>query len=378
MDVILKLAKPLHILDDDLVAAAELRYGDAKNKVASFLDIAKGMVVSEAVICHFLKHSSVNDQIIKLLMQRNGDIGVTAKMLEAVQNHYDLEKLLKHKPVCPITPEILKSKKTLKCMKLLPDIDPETPVTEEIIFRALEVGAESRVWSFEKEWNDLLETLFDRSSGIAVTQEMLQAVGCAADMEILLKRLEPGTRISTDVLAAVTKIELGEANYRKLNMLGEACRTMRLLLKFDPSIRPDPKMALQMIKNSNAIDALEMFLEHDPSMPITEKIFLEIFGQKDFREELADLMHKYGIRLVFTDKIREVIDHAYQRTSETANKKRFYSLRVIDEDDIEPEGKSTNGKTPETSFERSESDSDDADEIIDIELGRATVTRSIF
>lgn len=321
LNVILKLANPLHILDDDLVAAAELKYGDASNTLASVLDIVKDMVVSEAVLCHVFNDFFVDNQLIKLLMQRSGGIGVTVKMLEVVRTHHVLQELLKHKSVCRITPEILKSQKTPKCMKFLLNIDPETPVTEDVIFRALEIGNDrSNVFRWEGG-NDVLDFLFDRSSDITVTQKMLQAVRCAADMEILLKRLESGTRISTDVVAAVSKIELGEAYL-----------TMRPLLKFDPSIRLDPEMALQTIGYLNAIDALEMLLEHDPSMPVTEEMFLRIFGKppssrESDREKLADLMQKYEKRLVFTDKVREVIDDAYQNTSEVAKKQRFYNLR---------------------------------------------------
>jgi hypothetical protein len=193
----------------------------------------------------------------------------------------------------------------------------------------------------------VLETLFDRSPDIAVTEEMVQAVRCAPDIEILLKHLEPGTRISTDVVAAVSKIGLGGA-----------CLTMRPLLKFDPSIRLDPKMALQTIGYSDQIDALDMLLEHDPSMLVTEEMFLQIFGQslvweEPHREKLADLMHKYGKRLVFTAKVREAVDHTYQSTSEAAKKKRFYSLRVTDEDGIEPLGESRDEETPEKRVRRS-------------------------
>ncbi|KAF2808296.1 uncharacterized protein BDZ99DRAFT_419279 [Mytilinidion resinicola] len=318
------------------------------------------MVVSEAVICHVLKRSYAGNEIIKRLMQRSGGIGVTAKMLEAVHSHYDLKYLLEHKPVCRITPEILKSQKQLKCMKLLLDIDPETPVTKEVVFRALEIGNDfdRRYRKHEQEGKDVLETLFDRSPDIAVTEEMVQAARCAADMEILLKHLEPGTRISTDVVAAISKLGLGEAYL-----------TMRPLLKFDPSIRLDPKMALQMIGYGNGINVLEMLLEHDPSMPVTEEMFLQIFGQtlrESDGKELADVMHKYGTSLVFTDKVREVIDHAYQNKSEAAIKKRFYSLRMTDEDGIEPVGESMDEKTPEKSVGRSQSDSgDNAYEIID-------------
>ena len=353
LNVILKLANPLHILDNDLVTTAELNYEEAKNSLTLLLNIVKSMIVSEAFICHVFNRSLVDNQIIKLLMQRSNDIEVTIKMLKVVRNHYELKKLLEHRSMCRITSEILKSQKTFKCLKFLLDIDPETPVTEEVIFRALEIGNDS-ILEYRRQGNDVLETLFGRSPDTAVIQEMLQAVRCAADMEILLKHLKSDTRIFSDVIAAVSRIELEKAYL-----------TMRPLLKFDLSIRLDPKMALQTISYCNAIDALEMLLKHDPSMLITEKMFLRAFGQsstsrKSDREKLANLMHKYKKRLVFTDKLRKIIDHAYQNKSEAAKKKRFYSLRVTDEADIEPVGKGTNEETPETSVDGTKSsDSDD-------------------
>ncbi|MCJ1463344.1 hypothetical protein MMC07_001951 [Pseudocyphellaria aurata] len=290
LEIILKLASPLHVLDDDLVAAAKLF--DARKILTLLLDIAKSMVVSEAVICQVVKLSRcrLKTKIVELLMQRSGGIGVTAKMLEVVQSHDDLERLLKHKPVCRITPEILITQKELKSMKLLLDIDPETPVTEEVVFRALEIGNDS-----DRTYR-VLETLFNRSPDIAVTKEMMLAARRAADLEILLKHLEPRTGISTDGLAPTSKIEPGEA--------------------------------LQTVGDHNAIDELKRLLEHDPSMPVTEEMILRIFGQfstssESDWENLADFMYKYGTRLVFTEKVRKVIDEAYCQMSREKQEREF-------------------------------------------------------
>ena len=143
---------------------------------------------------------------------------------------------------------------------------------------------------------------------------------------------------STDLVAAVAKLERGEAY-----------RAMRPLLKFDPSIKLHHDMVFRMIVPPDAIDALETFLEHDPSMPVPEYIFLQIFewaSSESDRGKLVDLMHKYGKRLVFTDIVREVIDHAYQSESEAAKKERFYSLRVTEDDDTELVGDSRDEETP--------------------------------
>ena len=192
-------------------------------------------------------------------MCRSDGIVEAVNMLEAVQRHCELANVLKHRPACRITPEILRSQKDLECMKLLLNIDPETAVTEGVVFRALEMGSDSS-YNFsgqEPQGKDVLETLLDRNSAITVTEKMLQAVRCSADMEILLKHLEPGTPISTDVVAALSKIKSGEGYL-----------TMRPLLNFNPSIRLDPKIVLQTIGHSDGVDALEMLLEHDPVMPV--------------------------------------------------------------------------------------------------------------
>ena len=342
LEIILKLANPIHVIDDDLVKCAEvLGHSDGGGMLALLLDISKDMIVSEAVICKILKARYVTPSMIQILMQRNGGIGVTAEMLTAVETHYNLEELLEHRPICRITPEILRSQKELECLKLLMEFSPETPVTEEVVFRALQIRNISypRHMSRKQEGKEVLETLFDRNPDITVSEVMLQAVRCAVDMEILLNHLDPGMYISADVVAAVSKLEFGEAYW-----------TMRPLLKFDPSIKLDHDMVLQMIVLPDAVDALEMFLDHDPSMPVPEEVFLRIFGDlwtssEADRGKLADLMHMYGKRLVFTDKVREAIDHAYKSKSEAAKKKRFYSLRVTDDADIELVGDGVDGET---------------------------------
>ena len=319
LEIILKLADPIHVVNGDLVIAAELGDGDAEKTVALLLDLDRDVIVSEAVICQALELPNVNGLTLQFFMQRNGGIGVTAKMLTTVRTYYHLKELLKHRPICQITPEILKSQEELECIKILMEIDSEMPVTEEIIFRALEIG---NVWnrrhgSRKQEGREVLETLLDRNPDICVSEEMLKAVRCATDMEILLNRLDPGTCISTGVVAAVS------------NSNDEADETMRLLLKFDPSVELDHETILRvMTSRCNALNALEMFLEHDPSMPVSEEIFLQVFGRSREidRGRLVKLMQKHHKRLVLTKRVRGVIDHAYQRTSETNKKQQFYNL----------------------------------------------------
>ena len=227
LEAITKPAKPLHVTDDDFVAAAELGYKDGREMLALLLGVAEDMVVSERVICRILTRSSVDGNIIRLLMQRSGGIGVTVEMLKAVADDHNLENLLKQKTICPITPDILASQRSLKCMEMLLMVDPTTPVTEEVVFQALRIGSgyeRRHLRGVTKVKKDVLEILFDRNPGISVTEEMLTKVRYSADMKILLQRLEPSTHISNDVVVAISKLERGEAYW-----------TMHPLLKFNPS-----------------------------------------------------------------------------------------------------------------------------------------------
>ncbi|KAL8820287.1 MAG: hypothetical protein Q9191_007547 [Dirinaria sp. TL-2023a] len=310
LDIMMNLANPLHVLNEDLVRAAELNDKDAENTLAFLLDIDQDMIVPETVMCNVLKCSHVGNGIIQLLMQRNGGIGVTAAMLKAVRTHYNLEELLEHRPICRITPEILKFQRERECMKLLLDIAPKTTVTEEVIFRAVEIGHASA-------GTEVLETLLERRSDVIVSQEMLQAARCGADMKILLNHLSPDTCISSDVIASME-------NWGPSQSLA-ANETMRSLLQFDPSIRLDHDTILKMIRPPFEVDTLEIFLEHDPSMLVSEEIFLRAFEErwKPHREKLVGFMHKYGNRLVLTETVRRVIDEAYQ---DKKMKTRLYNL----------------------------------------------------
>lgn len=175
----------------------------------------------------------------------------------------------------------------------------------------------------------LLKILFDRNRDIVVTESMLRAARCVTDMEILLKRMEPSTQISTDVFVAVsTKIGV-----KPLEM-------MLLMLNFEPSICLDSEQALQAIGYIDTANALELPLEYDPSMLVTAEMFLRIFSKypmarENNREQLAHLIHKYGKRIVFIEEIREAVDHAYQKSSDVANKKRFYELNMAPDEDGE-------------------------------------------
>ncbi|ROW04889.1 hypothetical protein VMCG_04769 [Cytospora schulzeri] len=328
LGAIIKVAKAVHILeDDDLAIAANVgKYCDTQ-RLGSLLELDKDIVVSEKQICKVLRGSPEDKNIIHAMVQRSGGIGVTVDILKAARDCSTIEVLLEHGLLCKITPDLLQLMNDRKSMKLLLDRDSEVPVTHAVVLHALKLDPQLRSNDSEQA---VLEVLFERDPYIPVTHDMLEAVRCAADMEILLKRLEPGTPISNDVVLAVVS-----ALPRS-----ETFRMMRLLLDFDTNIELSLEVSHMVIKIPDALDALEMLLDHNPSMPVTPKIFLRVFekfphARESTRESLADLMIKYGKRVVFTDKVRTAIDESYANHSDVEKKELFYSLQNIDENELD-------------------------------------------
>lgn len=226
LDVIMEVSRPLGILDEDFVAASHT------NTLAKLLDIDRDIQISEQAICRILHETYMVRDTIELVMKRSGGIGVTAGMLQAVRSDGVLEKLLQHRPVCDITNELLESQASLRRMQLLLSLqEHDTQVSERVILHALELGDSDysrknniglRNGESEKA---VLEILLERNPHTVVTQEMLKGVRCSEDMEILLKRLEPGTKISDDIVENVAK-----------SKVGDVYRMIRQLQQFDPSV----------------------------------------------------------------------------------------------------------------------------------------------
>lgn len=322
---ILDLAQNLCLIDFDLVAAAGIRGYSRESIFAKLLSLDEDTMVSEQVICIILKLPSAKPDDVHLAMQRNGGIGVTVYMLKAARDYESLEVLLKSEfgPVCNVTPDVLQ-KHDRRSMCLLLDHDPKVHINEKVVIHALESHDDRGQASIGSE-QILLEELFERSPLVAVTHDMLKAARSAADMQILLKHLEPGTRISDDVVQAESRLDPAEA-----------VQMVRLLLQFDQNIRLGPEVGALIVGCEDPLDALATLLARDPALPVTSEMFLEVFGlfqsavDERTREQLADLMERCGKRLAFTEEVVYAIDDAYQGASDAEKKKRLYSLRATD------------------------------------------------
>lgn len=79
---------------------------------------------------------------------------------------------------------------------------------------------------------------------------------------------------------------------------------------------------------------LDEFLTHEPALPVTEELFLNIF-KRLFRDnelsEFAGILRRHGKKLIFTQEMRDAIDERHQGEANMERKDSFYRLCERDE-----------------------------------------------
>ncbi|RFU24961.1 hypothetical protein B7463_g11382, partial [Scytalidium lignicola] len=325
VDIFLRLGPKLRIVEEDLLVASQLGRNDST--LFTLLELNKDIIISEDIIVGVLQHIYDESRNLRLLMDRNGGIGVTEKMLRTNLGSRVLMVLLEYQPTCKITPEILKAQQNLQSIATLLRHEPNVTVTEAVVVRALEIKntpmnqLDESMSAKKVSAKKVLEMFWERNPQLNVTPVMLKAAPDAASMEFLLQRLKPGSGVSDDVIAAIRQPQISEK--------------LRLLLRHDPSVQVSMATIESTINRPSNLGTLSTFLEFNPELLITEKIFLQCFSMHqyshgDHRKDHAELLRKHGKTLKFTKKIRKVINRVYQFQSDLVMKELFYSLRLGD------------------------------------------------
>ncbi|KAF4446578.1 hypothetical protein F53441_9805 [Fusarium austroafricanum] len=176
---------------------------------------------------------------------------------------------------------------------LFVEYQPDVEITEGVIVHIL--SYDHPFSSLRDDINGLLQTVWPDDSPLKVTQRMLKAAMAVSTLQFLLERMRPAS-------------PWGVAG----------CGT------------------------SNS--ALDTFLTHMPSLRITEKLFLRLFGEsqnpmEDEQAEFADILRKHEKKIISTQKIRDAVDGTYQTHTDIQRKELFYSLRERDETEEEAEAR---------------------------------------
>ncbi|KAF5013361.1 hypothetical protein FDECE_608 [Fusarium decemcellulare] len=325
-EIIQRGLQSMAISDSDLLAAAK---NQTTRTLESLLEARKNERVSEDLIVRFLTEKSLTfPGNLKLLFERSGS-AITERMLMAGLPNLTLAELLQMGHLaCKISPVILESQIDVRSMELLVKHEKDVVITEGVVISALGNGCRSDNESDSKKELAFMEYLWQQNPSLVVTKQMLKAAKSVRNLEFLLQHFGHVQGVLQDVATFICE--------KDIRYYADQAGMLATLLQFDSGI----KLMVLMIEKVMAVgDAthLDAFLAHDPSLPITEKLFLSGFShlnkwvEESRRMEFANILHRHSKRVVFTQKIRNTVDRAYQKQSDLERKEWFYQLRERDE-----------------------------------------------
>ena len=272
----LKCPNRLSVRSCDLVSAAASQLYDY-SPVADLLEYDKDVIVPEDAVVASLTNNSPSEKDLLLLLARTGGLGVTEPML-------------------------LKARK--QEMLILLDHEPCVSPTETAVFRVLE--PDSPRGRRDKKITEILEKLWARNPVLTVTEAMLQIMHLhSSTVEWLLSHAPKDLKITQAMLFSTQP---------------PFCATpqvVRIFLRRDPNLKLTEEMITGMLGRDHSSKMLDVFLEHEPNMLISEPIFLAAFGEttkltETKGKELVEVLQKHNKRLRYTGAMRRAVEEILQ------------------------------------------------------------------
>lgn len=309
LDAFLQDAKNVQITQDDLLATVE-----EPKKLRPLLEYDESIVASEKLICAVLDKtwSGHDHDLLRMLMDRAGGIGVTAEMLKSVDTKEALNFLLAEcSPVCSITPEILQNVRGLPMIDILLWYDKDVVPSEGVAFKALTTGnVYSEMPQHTKNKKALLEVIWERNPSLKISEGILLLANITDDVDFLMARAEPDLRISEAVIMTMARC----------SQCGEMLRT---LFSYRKDLKMTEKTAVRALYvSSSNIGVWEALFEYQSHLEITAEMLEGI----KFTEKWARLLEKCGKKLVLTAEIRQLIERKLYRRTDAPLKELIYSL----------------------------------------------------
>lgn len=266
VELLLRHKPKVQIRECDLLAAAS--WSDGHHFMSLFLRHDQSAVATESVIVKAIQNYNEfkgTVEILPLLLRRDGGLGTTAAMLKEAENVEVIKMLLKHKPVCQVTTDVLKSaasRYNSKLFKLLLTHDPKVPVTEATIISVMQ-----SLPSYNSD-GPVLKLLLDRNRGLKITDEMLENAQKPGDMKVLLQRRSKEQTISSKVLETAAK------------RYGNSADLVQQLLKHDKSVKITPPVVHQAFLYicGNTESLVRVLFGHDPTLEFTQEHLMSLIN----------------------------------------------------------------------------------------------------
>ncbi|KAL9633768.1 MAG: hypothetical protein Q9204_003260 [Flavoplaca sp. TL-2023a] len=202
---------------------AKLSY--AEEIVRMLLEHDKTLRTTEcALIAAVERLAFCGTDTLQLLLQRGGGEGVTEAMIEAVKDPHDLRLLLNHRPICPVTPEVvcnffknywssdysLTRNNECTLLRLLLDHEPKLSIPSAIMSILLGTS------NYLKRPQDLVEFVFEHDNELQVTETMIKEARTPEVMQVLLK-YAPSFKVTPEILLAFALTDKPNDTTRRRN-----------------------------------------------------------------------------------------------------------------------------------------------------------------
>ena len=201
--IILRSGKYPQIQEQDMLSAIErIPYSCGEEMLKLFLEHNQTFQARESVLVALIGRLEYYraDEPLQLLLQRDGGFGVSEAMIEAAKSPATMRMLLRHRPICQMTPEVLfhvsnnsngrrrredryGASPRQELVRLLIDHEKGMPITEAVVLTVLGTSRSSLQW---RSTRNLVQVLFTRNPELKVTASMLKAAMTVDDMRILL------------------------------------------------------------------------------------------------------------------------------------------------------------------------------------------------
>ena len=331
VDILLR-HNDFQVQEVDLIAAASVQgHGGAEDFLRLLLGHPSTINAMEHVLVATLKDPYISDtNILELLLQRSGDLGVTEAMMRAPENPEMMRILLNHRPICRVTLETIKAvghnPNRFACLdegreliQMLLNRERDMPITEGVMIAVLSSSPAYMSPSGPSSLAPhLVEQLFERNPELEVTEAMLIAAQRVDDMKVLLQRA-PSIRVTRAVLEAAAK------NFRKRAEL------VPLLLDHDKTIQvPQTLLDNHDAIFGNSAHYFATLLERSPDLEVTTDLLTKIAVAGNWAEpwtnerKVVELFLKQEKEVQFTEHLCELIDRKFAEDPELQG--LFYKL----------------------------------------------------
>ncbi len=338
-EIILRRRKYMQIAEHDLLVAVKRiarsdRYGGNLEKlsygeevVRLFLEHDQNLWATESILVAAVEHlGSSGTDTLRLLLQRDGGAGVKGAMVEAARDPEILRVLLKHRPICPITPEVVcnfsknyRSSgysysfgwKSNECelIQLLLELERDMPITPTVMSTVLGTDVEP---SWSQQTQNLKEYLFKRNNELEVTESTVKEVRSADVMRVLLKHV-PNMKVTSEMLSAAARVE----NCR----IHDAIERVLLLLAHDETATVPQSLAKTFPSDNWDTATLNYFtvlLDRAPDLPLSldflgkwiEDGAYEDKQQVGIEKEHLELFVRHNKIVQFTEDFRRDLEEA--------------------------------------------------------------------